>query len=294
MNLQSPKIALVIVLISLPLVWWACDEPVPPSGCTDITASNYDDWAVEDDYSCEYHEGGTLIFQDEFNGSTLDDSKWVHDIGNGEWGWGNGELQYYREENTTVSNGTAKITAKKNDNGFDYTSSKIKTDGKFSFRFGKVQARIKTVNGKGFWPAFWMLPAGGNWPCDGEIDIMEQWGSNGYTYRTTGAAHLGYCPYSDGDREYKSFEKDIDDSYAHDFHVYEVRWEPNKISWYVDNEKVFQVTPNSFNQRYTWPFNSNEWYLILNLAIDRAGPSIATQFPTQMEIDWVRVYAFGS
>ena len=97
MSLQNPKIALVIVLISLPLVWWACDEPVPPSGCTDITASNYDDWAVEDDYSCEYHEGGTLIFQDEFNGSTLDDSKWVHDIGNG-------ECDYYGVQNDTIIN----------------------------------------------------------------------------------------------------------------------------------------------------------------------------------------------
>ncbi|MDG1850370.1 MAG: glycoside hydrolase family 16 protein [Flavobacteriales bacterium] len=298
MRFNLSKTSIIAAIITLPLLWGSCDEPVAPTGCTDITASNYADWAVIDDESCEYTESGALIFVDNFEGSSLDNSKWTHDIGTGNWGWGNGELQYYKAQNTTVSEGIAKITAKKNDNGLNYTSSKIKTDGKFSFRYGKVQASIKTVNGKGFWPAFWLLPSGGNWPCDGEIDIMEQWAKDGNTNVTTGAAHLGECPYNESTRKYKNFERNIsslsnetDQSFANDFHIYEIRWEPNKIDWYVDNQHVYQITPNSFPSKYTWPFNSNDWYIILNLAIDRNGPSAITEFPSQMEIDWVRVYA---
>ena len=273
MNLQNPKIALVIVLISLPMIWWACEEPVPHS-----------------------IESGVLLFEDEFDGTSLDLSKWKYDIGRGNNGWGNQELQFYKAENTTVSNGTAKITVKKDDD-LDYTSSKIKTDGRFTSRYGKVQARIKTVKGKGLWPAFWLLPSHGDWPCDGEIDIMEQGNRvaldpNNYTSNeSTGAAHLGKCPYSGSTHDYESFHKKISyGSYADYFHVYEIRWEPNRISWYIDDEYVFQVTPNSYPS-YTWPFNLSEWYLIINLAIDSGGPNEDTQFPSQMEIDWVRWYS---
>ena len=165
-----------------------------------------------------------LVWHDEFTGSSLNEQKWVHEIGtgsqNGLWGWGNGELQYYKPENTTVSNGTLKITAQEEPNGIvdpfqtwnilNYSSSRIKTDGLFSFKYGKVQARMKTVDGQGFWPAFWMLPSGGSWPCDGEIDIMEQWGNDDNTDISTGAAHVGICPYEPGGHVYSSFQQPID------------------------------------------------------------------------------------
>lgn len=244
-----------------------------------------------------------LIWEDTFDGTQLDNSKWAHDLGTGTqyglWGWGNGELQCYQEENTMVSDGTLKIIAKHEPEGVvdpfnssivkNYSSSKIITAGLFTFRYGRVQARIKTVDGQGFWPAFWMLPSGGSWPCDGEIDIMEQWGNNGPSNVTTGAAHLGPC--SAGGSTYRSFSKTLDNgSYADDFHTYEVQWEPNRITWYVDGEYLFDVTPADYPSEYTWPFNSGEWFLMLNLAIDKNGPSAQTQFPSQIEVDWVRVY----
>jgi beta-glucanase (GH16 family) len=233
-----------------------------------------------------------MIFEDEFSGSSLNSSNWTHETGTGSqyglWGWGNGESQYYQSSNTVVSNGTAKIIAKRqNVGGMNYTSSRIKTNGKFTFRYGKVQARMKTVEGQGFWPAFWLLPSGGGWPCDGEIDIMEQWAGNGDQIVTTGAAHVGTCP---GGSTYKSFgHNSSSGSYADDFHIYEVRWYPDYIAWYVDNQKVYQITPSDFPNN-NWPFNENNWYIILNLAITGDGPNGNTQFPSQIEIDWVRVY----
>ena len=127
----------------------------------------------------------------------MDNSKWTHDIGTGSqfglWGWGNGELQFYQSQNTVVENGVAKILVKEEPNGIVdswgnssyYSSSKITTKNLFDFRYGKVEASIKTIDGQGFWPAFWLLPINGSWPCDGEIDIMEQWGNNYYTNSTT-------------------------------------------------------------------------------------------------------------
>ena len=272
----------------------SCEEPQAPPiiGCTDIEASNYNPLADENSVDCLYANSEGLIWQDEFNGGNIDTTKWVHETGNGDWGWGNGELQYYQYENTNVSEGSAKISAREElMGGYNYTSSRMKTEGLFSFKYGRVQARIKTMNGQGFWPAFWMLPSGGEWPCDGEIDIMEQWGNNGITNQTTGAAHLGTCPYSAGQHVYKNFYTNISEgSYADDFHVYEVRWEEDKIEWYVDDMKKYQIIPSMFPPQYQWPFNSGQWYLILNLAITSSGPSSITEFPTQIEVDWVRVY----
>ena len=245
-----------------------------------------------------------LIWQDEFDGSSLNEQKWVHEIGtgsqNGLWGWGNGELQYYTPENTTISNGTLKITAQEEPNGIvdpfqtwntlNYSSSRIKTDGLFSFKYGKVQARMKTVDGEGFWPAFWMLPSGGSWPCDGEIDIMEQWGNDDNTNISTGAAHVGICPYESGGHMYSSFQEPINQgSYADQFHIYEVRWYENFIEWYIDDQLVYQVTPSSYSG-FNWPFNDNEWYLIINFAITSSGPNSNTILPSFIEVDWVRVY----
>ena len=73
--------------------------------------------------------------------------------------------------------------------------------------------------------------------------------------------------------------------------MYEVRWSEDKIEWYVDGNKKNEVIPSMYPPQYKWPFNENQWYLILNLAITSAGPSVITEFPTQIEIDWVKVYA---
>ena len=247
-----------------------------------------------------------LVWEDDFNGNSLDQSKWIHDIGTGSqygmWGWGNGELQYYQPQNTTLNNGIAKIEVKEEPNGIIdswsatsyFSSSKITTKGLFNFRYGKVEARIKTIDGQGFWPAFWMLPSNGSWPCDGEIDIMEQWGNDYLTNSTSGAAHLGTCPYSQSTHFYETSSSYISSgSYADDFHTYSVIWKEDTITWYVDEIELFSLNPSSYwsiPSQSAWPFNANEWYIMINLAITQAGPNSNTVFPNQMEIDYVRVY----
>jgi beta-glucanase (GH16 family) len=250
-----------------------------------------------------FSQNWQLVWEDDFNGSSLDQSKWTHDIGTGSqydlWGWGNGESQFYQSQNTTINNGIATITVKEEPNGIVdswgnssyYSSSKITTKGIFDFRYGKVEARIKTIDGQGFWPAFWMLPSNGSWPCDGEIDIMEQWGGNGPTYETTGAAHIGACP---GASSYESGSMYISSgSYADDFHTYAVIWNEDTVKWYIDDVELFFLTPDSYAtipSQHLWPFNSSEWYLMINLAITQAGPNANTVLPNQIEIDYVRVY----
>jgi beta-glucanase (GH16 family) len=255
-------------------------------------------------FSCyTYSQNWNLIWNDEFNGSELDTTKWIHEIGTGSqyglYGWGNSELQYYQPQNTIIDSGYAKIIAMEEPNGiidswntaYYYSSSKITTMGLHDFKYGKIQAKIKTVDGEGFWPAFWMLPTNGSWPCDGEIDIMEQWGNSGLTHTTTGAAHVGLCPFSQGQHAYNSFQNSLSSgSYADDFHIYEIRWDVGYIAWYIDGVQVYFLTPSMFPSQYTWPFDSNNWYLMLNLAITSSGPNSNTIFPSQILVDWVRVY----
>ena len=253
-------------------------------------------------FSC-FSQGWSLVWEENFSGTSLDQSVWTQEVGTGSqsglWGWGNGELQYYQADNTTVSGGTLKIIAEEEPAGLvdswgntsNYSSSRIKTEGAFEIKYGKIEARIKTVNGEGFWPAFWMLPSGGSWPCDGEIDIMEQWGNDWPTNTTTGAAHIGSCP---GASSYQSYQyQSQNGNYASDFHLYAIIWDEDYIAWYVDGIKVYQVSPSSYPtipSQHSWPFNTNNWYLILNLAITQNGPNSLTVFPSQIEVDYIKVY----
>ena len=244
-----------------------------------------------------------LVWNDEFDGNKLDTSKWSYQIGNGYNGWGNYEKQYYTKDNVTVSNGSLKITAKKEKkNGFEYTSSRIRTvtdDGQtlFSTKYGRVEARIKLPAGTGLWPAFWMMPVDseyGSWPLSGEIDIMEARGR--VLNEVHGTIHFG---------EKRPFNRNIGGSYTFDngsditdYHVYAVEWKENEIIWYVDDVEYFR-TSNWYTMNdgvvaeYPAPFNQ-EFYLILNMAVGGTYDSHrlpeSGDVPGTMEVDYVRVY----
>ena len=194
-------------------------------------------------YTASYSQNWQLIWEDDFNGNSLDQTKWVHDIGTGSqygmWGWGNGELQYYQSQNTTIYNGVATITVNEEPAGLVdswgntsyYSSSKITTKGIFDFRYGKVEARIKSLDGEGFWPAFWLMPLEDiRWPQGGEIDILENRGR--ITNISSSALHFGK---KWGDKSTLVGEVLIP-SYANfqdTFHSITFRWEQDKLSFFL-------------------------------------------------------------
>ena len=121
-----------------------------------------------------------LVKADEFDvDGAPDESMWTFDIGTGDNGWGNNEMQYYtdRPENVVVENGVLKITAIREPYmGSSYTSARIVTKGLYERAYGRFEARIKLPWGQGLWPAFWLFPTYdlyGNWPKSGEIDVTD-------------------------------------------------------------------------------------------------------------------------
>lgn len=234
------------------------------------------------DNSKVYH----LVWSDEFDVDGAPNSrKWDYNIGTGGNGWGNNEAQYYtaRPENVTINNGVLKInTIKENYKGSAFTSARILTKDKFSFKYGKVEIRAKQPSGGGVWPALWMLGDNLNtvgWPSCGEIDIMEYAGNR--INRITAALH--YPGHSGGNPD--SGYTTITNAET-DFHIYSLDWSASHIKIYVDNQ-LFLTFANSSSL----PFNQN-FFLIFNCAMGGSyGGAIDPNFTSStFEIDYVRVY----
>lgn len=226
----------------------------------------------------------SLVWSDEFNANGAPDpAKWGYDLGGG--GWGNGELQYYtsRAENAVVQNGVLRINLiKENFSGSNYTSARLLSRGKFSFKYGTVEARAKLPAGGGTWPAIWML--GNNistvsWPACGEIDIMEHVGNS--LNRIHGTLH--YPGRSGGNADGNS--KLISNATT-EFHLYKLEWTAAAIKIYVDNEIIHTVVNSN-----ALPFNQ-EFFFILNVAMGGSFGGAVDPAVTNaaMEIDYVRVF----
>jgi beta-glucanase (GH16 family) len=241
-----------------------------------------------------------LVWSDEFNGpngSAVDGSKWV--VENGGKGWGNQEREYYtdRNENSFLRDGNLVIRALaekyKGPDGVTryYTSARVKTQGKFSQRYGRFEARIKVPAGQGVWPAFWMLGDDIDkvgWPACGEIDIMENIGKEPGIIH--GSIHgPGYTGTVGIEAPYSLPAKE---RFADDFHAFAVEWDPDSISFYVDQDLYVKRTRADLRPGWKWVFDK-PFFLILNLAVggDWPGnPDASTEFPAEMLVDYVRVY----
>ncbi len=227
-----------------------------------------------------------LVWSDEFDvDGAPDPSKWVYDLGRGDNGWGNNEKQNYTNSasNIKVEGGFLKITAKKEaSGGAEYSSARLKTDGKYAFTYGKVEVRAKLPSGGGTWPAIWML--GQNyatkiWPACGEIDIMEHVGNAQNLVHGT----FHYPGRFGGNANTAS--KTIP-NVSTEFHVYKTIWSPASITIYVD-DTIIHSLPNDGSL----PFNS-DFFLILNVAMGgNLGGNIDPAFTqSTLEVDYVKVY----
>ncbi len=238
-----------------------------------------------------------LVWSEEFDGSSVDENVWTIEQGGG--GWGNKEKQYYtnREKNVCVKDGNLIIQAYKEDyQTSQYTSARLKTAGKKSFLYGKIEARIMFPSGGGTWPAFWMLGETRKWPSCGEIDIIEHVGNNPrmlsfavHTQEKNGTNGINWSSraYYDGVEE--------------NYHVYGIEWREedfngrDRIIFTYDGIECATVMENELHidEDYYWPFNQPH-YIIINLALGGTmGGNIDDAIfdnDVVMKVDWVRVY----
>lgn len=225
-----------------------------------------------------------LVWSDEFEYSGLPDpEKWGNEVGFIR----NNELQYYTErriENTVVHNGNLLIIGRKEKyDTADYTSASITTDGKYSWTYGKIEARMKLPKGQGWWPAFWMLGQNVHdigWPECGEIDIMEHINNEDVVHGTLHWYNKDHI--SDG----KTISCDVTE-----FHNYAIEWDSDSIKWFLDGKQYHQFPVKAEitgTEAFHLPF-----YIILNLAIGGSwpkDPDETTIFPDTVFVDYVRVY----
>jgi beta-glucanase (GH16 family) len=234
--------------------------------------------------TCSY-----LVWSDDFeyNGAP-DNEKWGYDIGG--HGWGNNELQNYTNSRTNSFVQDGKLTIKAVKSNGSWTSARLVTKGKGDWLYGRIEVKAKLPEGRGTWPAIWMLPtdwAYGGWPASGEIDIMEH---VGYDFGTVhGTIHTEAFNHSIGTQLGKSIDVE---NVSTEFHVYAIDWTEDEIVWYVDGVEYYRIeNPNKTYKE--WPFDKR-FHLILNIAIGGNWGGAQGIDPNlneaTMEIDYVKVF----
>lgn len=236
----------------------------------------------------------TLVWSDEFNGTTLNMDNWTYELGAG--GWGNGETQRYVDTNAIVSNGVLTITADKYQH-----SSRIFTKKKRYFQYGKIAARMKIEQGNGSWPAFWMMGSQSNfsWPYCGEIDIFEDVNNKPITYSTVHwnangpdtSSEYSHSGYGQSTQE-NDCEGNIGDINTNEWHEYALIWTKDLMQFTVDDHLIMQIEIDTEKGMgcFQTPF-----FIIFNYAMGGEWPWVwdpteFTDIPWHMYVDWVRVW----
>jgi beta-glucanase (GH16 family) len=243
-----------------------------------------------------------LLFQDSFNGTTLNMRKWFWcyptgssmDCTNNQTGIRYREREQYRPTQLIVSQGLLHLVAIRQSvkPHFSWTSGMVTTGGpfttgtphpSFAFRYGYAEIRAQLPAGHGFWPAFWLLPANGAWPP--EIDVMEEQGA--LPHRVYMTVHFSTTSKKD-DSIGGMFDGP---NLTHGFHSYGIDWEPGTLTWYLDGVNRFQVTAAQIEAR-GGKFPRTPMFLLSNLAIGGwvSPPNKRTPSPASMTIKYVRVW----
>jgi len=236
-----------------------------------------------------------LVWSDEFDYSGLpDSSKWSFDQRGNAYGWGNNEAQFYTKErvqNAEVKGGFLTITAIKEDfEGKKYTSARLVTAKKGDWLYGRMEIRAKLPDGRGMWPAIWMLSTEGKyggWPASGEIDIMENVGYDPYVI--VASAHTKAYNHVQGTQ--KNGKLTVNDCHTN-FHVYALEWEASEYRVFVDDQ-LFFTFKNEGTGFKAWPFDQ-KFHLLLNVAVGGNWGGLKgideSIFPKAMVVDYVRMY----
>lgn len=246
----------------------------------------------------------TPVWEENFDGNAINGSTWTYDVGTGcqigICGWGNSEMQYYtsRPENARVENGTLVIEARReNFEGSPFTSARLKTEGRVHFKYGTLEARIKTPEaGNGIWPAYWMLGAIGVWPDRGEVDIMEIGHVDGIAAgmanrRVGGAVHWNYGGGHASHADFTDFPSNLHDQ----FRTYRMTWDPEFIRVTVDGIQYFEMAISDIEGASLHEFHAPH-YLLLNVAVGGTYTGIfdpngiTAPLPGKMEVDYIRLY----
>lgn len=276
-----------------------------PVNCS-LASANYKGFILNDDTKIRINDDGSntspltypgynLAWNDEFNGAALNQADWNYETGDGcpnNCGWGNNELEWYTAgDNLYMQDGKMIIEARaESKGGKNYTSTRMTTQSKKTFTFGRIDIRAKVPRGKGVWPALWML--GSNittvsWPKCGEMDILELLGQEPNKVYST--VHYGPAP--SGGSVQKSNSKIAATPYSDAFHLYSLNWEQDKLQFLVDNALLLEVNKADFGS-YAYPFN-DPFFFIFNIAVGGnwpGSPDASTQFPQWLMVDYVRVF----
>ena len=242
-----------------------------------------------------------VVWSDEFNGDVIDPGTWTYDVGGG--GWGNGQFEYdtARHQNSYVTNGSLVIEADREDYlGNHFTSARMLTQGRFAYKYGDLEARIKLPNtANGLWPAFWMM--GNNagaivWPDCGEVDITEMGGAAGIAQGLQQKLVDSAVHYSNASDTYSNYvawyTAPVD--LTLDYHLYKVSWTPTAITFYLDGTAIGSL---DITADYLSEFHQ-PMFPILNLAIGGYNPSytgvydvglVTAPFPAKMYVDYIRL-----
>lgn len=247
-------------------------------------------------------DGYKLIWSDEFNkNGAVDTTVWQFEQGFVR----NNELQWYQPQNAWCENGKLVIEARREvrtnpgykegskdwrekRTGIEYTSASINTRRAKTWQYGRFEIRAKIIAKPGLWPAIWTLGESGEWPWNGEIDIMEYYKGNILANVATGTNKRWNAKWFSTHKPVSSFKPNWDQ----DFHIWRMDWDENAIKLFVDDLLLNEVNLKDANN----PDGSNPFkqphYLLLNLAIggDNGGDPSATTFPSRYEVDYVRVY----
>jgi beta-glucanase (GH16 family) len=240
----------------------------------------------------DYFDKMVLAWADEFNETAINSNNWKFETG--ATGWGNNELQNYTNgDNAEIVDGKLIITARKVNDNYElgsYTSSRIISQGKQEFKYGRIEINAKLPSGTGIWPAIWMLGSNFSsmgWPGCGELDIMEYVGYQPNIVHSTVHTLAGYGANGDGSSKTLT-------TCEEEFHIYGLFWTEKKLIFYTDTpDNVTHIYSPATQTDENWPFN-NTAFFILNVAVGGNWGGVMgidnSIFPQSLEIDFVRVY----